>query len=65
LGKIPTVNINVPDDRDVALDLTVYYCREGEEGLCLIDDERLIIPFKVRAGAPSEVRIGYAVMPPH
>ncbi len=43
-------------------DLTLYYCRYGEEGICLIDTEVFEVPLDIQPGAAGdEVVIEHAV----
>jgi DNA-binding beta-propeller fold protein YncE len=53
-----------PGTGTVTADLTVYHCREGESGLCLIDRVRLVIPVTVTVGGPADLRVAYAVAGP-
>jgi DNA-binding beta-propeller fold protein YncE len=45
-------------------DLTVYYCLEGETGLCLIDRVRLEVPVSVGAVTATDIPISYTVPDP-
>ncbi len=58
------LHLQVAGDVDVHLNLTLYYCREGSEGLCLIHDRQLILPLQVQEGAPGAVRVQYSVEAP-
>ncbi|XWX03383.1 thioredoxin-like domain-containing protein [Aggregatilineales bacterium SYSU G02658] len=40
-------------DADLTLALTLFYCEETQEQLCLIDMTTLVLPLRVQAGAPS------------
>jgi len=42
-----------PGEGEVTADLTLYYCREGEEGLCFIDTVNYIVPVTVVDNAES------------
>ncbi len=47
-------------------DLTLYYCRKGEEALCFIEDLRWIIPYEASdLGDRSEVYLYREVAPPN
>jgi len=35
-------------------DLTLYYCRYGEEGICLIDTEVFEVPLDIQPGATGD-----------
>ncbi len=58
------LHLNATSDQDEHINLTLYYCREGNEGLCLIHDRQLILPLRVREGAPGAVRLSYPVEAP-
>ncbi len=58
------LHLSVEADQDVNLNLTLYYCREGNEGLCLIHDRQLILPLRVQEGAPGAIRVPYPVEAP-
>ena len=45
--------------QDLQLDVTVYYCREKDHSLCLIDSRRLILPVRVHSGGPAQALIRY------
>jgi DNA-binding beta-propeller fold protein YncE len=42
---------------EVDLDVTLYYCREGEGGLCRVQDLALTLPLHVEPDGPDEIRI--------
>jgi DNA-binding beta-propeller fold protein YncE len=45
-------------------DLTLYYCRTGEEELCFIELVVLEVPIRITAGGEPALRITYEVVPP-
>ena len=62
--------INAPDfpeglqwlntDRPLSLHLLVYHCREGQEGLCYLHEERLTLPIQ-RGGAGMAIPVSVEV----
>ncbi len=58
------LHLHLEGDQDLRLNMTIYYCREGNEGLCLIHDRLLTLPMRVKEGAPGAVRIPYPVKAP-
>jgi DNA-binding beta-propeller fold protein YncE len=40
---------------DLRIDLVAYYCREGEESLCMVRQVRVLMPVKVAAGDAGNV----------
>jgi hypothetical protein len=48
----------------VRLNVVVYYCREDQSQLCLIDDRAWFLPLVVRPEGPAEVQIVYPVRLP-
>jgi len=49
----------------LTLELTLFYCQEAQEQLCLIDTTTLLLPLLVEAGAAtSEVRVHHEVSLP-
>lgn len=51
-------------DGEITADLTVIYCREGAESLCLIQQLRFIVPVTVAGSGQSELQLAYTVIPP-
>ena len=49
--------IEAQSERDVPLDLTLYYCKGGNDALCLIHSRSLLLPVRVDE---KEARIKYA-----
>ncbi len=47
---------------EISLDLTLFYCQEGELGLCLVHDRELLLPLEWTADGPDRVTISYQVM---
>ncbi len=61
--RIPITLVEGEDT--LVADLTLYYCREGEEALCYIETVVMEIPVTVEAGAESSViTIEREVIPP-
>ena len=61
--RIPVTLVEGKDT--LVADLTLYYCREGEEALCYIEAVVMEIPVTVKAGAESSViTIERDVIPP-
>ncbi len=56
-----TLGFEAIESHEMIVDLVVYYCREGNQGLCLIDDRRVVIPLRVDPDAPAEVHIPYII----
>jgi len=48
----------------ITADLTVIYCREGSESLCLIQQLRFVVPIVVGDGAGDRVLLQYEITPP-
>jgi sugar lactone lactonase YvrE len=59
-----TVAISFETDQDfeLPLDVTVYYCQAEDMRLCLIHNRRVILPVRIKEGAPTRVTIPYKVM---
>ncbi len=49
---------------EMTADLTVIYCREGSESLCLIQQLRFVVPIVVDGGGADQVLLDYDVVPP-
>ncbi|NND02950.1 MAG: redoxin domain-containing protein [Acidimicrobiia bacterium] len=49
---------------ELTADLTVIYCREGSESLCLIQQLRFIVPIVVEDGGEAAVLLEYEIVPP-
>lgn len=49
--------VNILSDTRIDLDLTLYYCQDGQNALCFIHREKIGVPIKVEPGARSEVRL--------
>ena len=41
--------------------LTLYYCRSGEQGICLVERARIIVPIEAVQSGPNAVEILYVV----
>ncbi len=53
-----------PGEAMVEVHLSLYYCREGEQGLCFFRDVRLKVPVRVSADSgEEELNIRYSVSP--
>ncbi len=50
-------------DKELPVDVILYYCQEKEALLCMIHNRRLIIPLVVRSGGQSKVRVPFTVAP--
>ena len=48
----------------ITADLTVYYCTEEAESLCLIEQVRVTVPVEVAPGGAVTVRFPYTIVPP-
>ncbi len=48
-------------DGTVTADLTVIYCREGSESLCLIQQLRFVVPVVITDGAPDTIDLRYTI----
>jgi hypothetical protein len=51
--------------RDLDLDVTIYYCRESEMGLCLIDSRKTVLPLRITAGGPLAAQVRYTLPGEH
>lgn len=60
---IVTLETSAYEDRDLPLEMTLYYCQTDQEQLCLIHDERLILPVNVVPGEADIVNLTYQVNP--
>jgi hypothetical protein len=60
-GTLPALALEIDSDRDLALDLTVYYCEAADARLCLIDTAQLVLPVLVAAGGRTEATVAYAI----
>jgi DNA-binding beta-propeller fold protein YncE len=56
-GEPVDLPIRVEKDREIPVDLTLYYCENQDARLCMIHDERLILPVRVASSAPSQAEI--------
>lgn len=56
-------SFDIGANRDVRIDASVYYCRKGQAGLCLIDSRQMILPLRIDSSGKSDVRIAYALPP--
>jgi hypothetical protein len=41
--------------------LTLYYCRTGEQGICLVERARTVVPIAVSAGGPRTLDLSYVL----
>lgn len=55
-----TFEVNLAGDRELNLDLTLYYCQESDVVLCMIHDELLVLPVRADPMASGYVRVDYA-----
>jgi sugar lactone lactonase YvrE len=60
-GDLLALPLEALRDGEVPFDLTLYYCQEEDDRLCLIHDRRLLLPVRVDQGAPSTARVVYTV----
>lgn len=60
-GRMPQLTVEGTERQDLPLELTLYYCRRGDEGLCLIHRAHLLLPLQVTPGGPVEVTVPYVV----
>lgn len=58
-----TLEDEVYGDRELGLELILYYCQIEDQRLCMIYDETLTLPLKVVDGAPDAARIDHEVVP--
>jgi hypothetical protein len=47
--------------REIPLELTLYYCSDGNTTLCLIHSRTLVLPVEIDAAAGDQVEIAYPV----
>jgi hypothetical protein len=57
--KTPHFKVNLDQDSDLNLNLTLYYCQTEDQRLCMIHDARLILPIIVKEGAATHVQAKY------
>ncbi len=56
--------LELTEDKELPVDLTLYYCQAQDARLCLIHDRRLLLPLHVEPDGPGEVQISYEVKSP-
>lgn len=54
-------SVEAQSEREVPLALTLYYCKSGNEGLCLIHNKALMLQVRVDPTASDHVSIQYPV----
>ncbi len=52
------------DDGELVAEMTLYYCREGEEALCFIESVTFNAPYTVSDEGTSELTVEHTVLPP-
>jgi hypothetical protein len=53
--------VEAQTEREVPLDLTLYYCKGGNDALCLIHSRSLKLPLRVDKAAGDHVTVPYTV----
>lgn len=53
--------VDVRESRSLPVEVTLYYCQAHDARLCLIHDQKLVIPLEVSQDGPPEARIAYTV----
>jgi hypothetical protein len=53
--------VEADSDTELPLELTLYYCQADNQGVCLIEDRRFILPMKVQEGGPETALAVYTV----
>ena len=53
--------VEAQSEREVPLDLTLYYCKGGNDALCLIHSRSLKLPLQVDQAASDHARVAYTV----
>jgi DNA-binding beta-propeller fold protein YncE len=56
-----TFSFEAEEDFDLPLDLTLYYCQTDDDRLCLLHDQRILLPVQVISGSPSQVVVRFPV----
>ena len=54
--------VKVQSGRDIPLDLTLYYCQDGNAALCLIHSRSLLLPVRMDESAGDRVSVPYTVV---
>jgi hypothetical protein len=54
--------VEAQSERDIPLDLTLYYCKGGNDALCLIHSRSLKLPIRVDKDAEDHVTVPYTVV---
>lgn len=60
-GEPVAFDLQVEQDVDIPLDITIYYCQVAQAQLCMINDRALLLPLRVRSGSPSRVQVPYRI----
>lgn len=63
-GEPIRLRLDVTQDRDLRVEIIVFYCQAGDARLCLIDDQRLSLPLKMSFQGPRSVHIPYRIEAP-
>lgn len=53
--------LEVHSRQDIPLNLTLYYCQDGSEALCLIHSRKLMLPVNVDNAAGEQVSVPYMI----
>jgi hypothetical protein len=51
----------VQSEGEVPLDLTIYYCKGGNDALCLIHNRSLLLPVKADEKASDHAEVSYMI----
>lgn len=57
-------DLQIEQDCEVTLDLSVIFCVSGDQNLCLIDNHKLVLPLVVQMNAPNKIKISYPIPRP-
>ncbi|GAC1645344.1 MAG: thioredoxin-like domain-containing protein [Herpetosiphon sp.] len=60
-GTVPSITTKITADRELELDLLLFYCEAGDERLCMIHDAHLIIPVQIVPQGTRLIDISYSV----
>lgn len=50
------------ENRELVLELVIYYCQIEDQQLCMIYDETLVLPVDLVSGAPDRARVDYELI---
>ena len=57
----PKITLNLDSDRELSVELTLYYCQTKDQRLCMIHNVKLLIPLTVSEAGKNKVQVEYAV----